>query len=75
MSEPHLERLDTFWSQDGDSNAGADVQTLKVSLQDAGGGLFFVVETERWACDAIEDLTGVLERVAAMQRAAGEQEP
>ena len=47
------------YCQDGDSNSGA-FQLLEVKTEDAGGGSFFVIKTERWAFDKIDDLINIL---------------
>lgn len=49
------------YSQESDSCADSDVlQFLHIKTQDAGDGKYFVIETERWAFDKIEDLIKVL---------------
>ena len=48
------------YCQDGDSNASNDFQRLEVKTEDAGGGSFFVIKTDRWAFDKIDDLINIL---------------
>jgi uncharacterized protein YfdQ (DUF2303 family) len=47
------------YTQDADSNSN-EIQFLKVSTEDAGGGIYYVIKTERWAFDNIDDLIKVL---------------
>ncbi len=50
------------FTQEGDScNANKD-QSLEIESQDAGAGAYFVIKTERWAFDSIEELTSTLKR-------------
>ena len=37
------------------------VQELTIYTEDSGGGTYYVIETQRWAVDNLEDLTEVLE--------------
>ena len=41
---------------------GSTIQTLG----DAGGGAFFIIETERWAFDSIDELVELLEKIKAV---------
>ena len=54
---PTLESLSATYSQDEDSagRTGESIQTLAVEAVNAGGGCYFVIETERWAFDDIGD--------------------
>jgi len=45
--------------QEADSNSDG-LQLIEVSTEDAGGGVFYVLKTERWAFDNINDLVKVL---------------
>lgn len=46
--------------QGGDTIDG-DIQNLEIKAEDGGGGLFYVIKTERWAFDSIDELKRVLE--------------
>lgn len=46
--------------QGGDTIDG-DIQTLEIKAEDGEGGLFYVIKTERWAFDSIDELKRVLE--------------
>ena len=35
-------------------------QELRISIEDAGGGLFFAVSTSRWSMDSVDELIAVL---------------
>lgn len=47
-----------YW-QDSDTN-GHDSQSLELSTEEGGGGFYFVLKTERWAFDNIEEFVSVL---------------
>ncbi|WP_020476238.1 hypothetical protein [Zavarzinella formosa] len=53
------------FTQEPDS-CGEGIQLLDVSMEDAGGGKFFVIKTDRWAFDKIEDLEAILKKVKKM---------
>lgn len=49
------------YTQDADSTAEDQLgQVLKVSSKECGDGKYFVIETQRWAFDNIEELISVL---------------
>lgn len=50
------------FTQTGDNMSDYE-QWLDVSTEDGGAGKYFVIRTERWAFDTIEELVGLLERV------------
>lgn len=58
---PTYEGSEFTFSQEGDSNKEG-YQFINIKMEDAGGGPFFVIETERWAFNAIEELTNTLEK-------------
>lgn len=45
--------------QNGDGNSD-NVQELDLSEEDCGGGKYFVLSTERWSFDKLEDLIIIL---------------
>ena len=47
------------YTQEADSNSDG-LQFLEVSTEDAGGGVYYVLKTERWAFDNLNDLVKVL---------------
>lgn len=48
-----------YW-QDADTNS-RDPQSLELSTEESGSGIYFVLKTERWAFDNIEQLVSVLQ--------------
>ena len=49
------------FSQDADCCTIED-QFLKIKTDDGGGGDFFIIQTERWAFDSIEELVEILNK-------------
>jgi hypothetical protein len=47
------------FTQDKDCCSGEE-QFITIKTQNGGGGDFFVIETQRWAFDSIEDLVNLL---------------
>jgi len=49
------------FTQDNDCVEGGDLgQFLKIKTADGGGGDFFIIETERWSFDSIEEFIRLL---------------
>lgn len=49
------------FTQDNDCVEGGDLgQFLKIKTADGGGGDFFIIETERWSFDDIEEFIRLL---------------
>lgn len=46
--------------QEGDDCSNGAIQSLHINTEDAGAGTYFVIKTERWAFDSIEELIDVL---------------
>lgn len=56
-----IEEMQVTYTQDNDScDTNSFPQQLKVSTDDAGGGKFIVISTERWAIDSIDELIEIL---------------
>ena len=55
-------RAEFHFSQDGDSCGGGDYQDLRVSVEDAGGGSYLILKTDRWAISP-EDLDAFVKRL------------
>lgn len=51
--------INVTYCQEGDT-CDNNVQNLEVWTDDGGGGPFFIIKTERWAFDNIDDLINVL---------------
>lgn len=65
MSEkPQLETAVLTFYQDDEAKAGA-YQILTIRSDNAGGGKYFVIGTERWSIDNLEDLTALFDRMRA----------
>ena len=68
--------MKTEYMQDNDScDDGKDGQTLEVFTQDAGGGNYIVIKTERWAIeyDDIDDLCNQLKKLILETRSLFEE--
>ena len=53
------QEFEMTFTQDKDCCSSED-QFITIKTQNGGGGDFFVIETQRWAFDCIEDLVEVL---------------
>ena len=65
-----ISEIAVTFSQDGDS-IEPGIQTLTIMIQDAGGGPFLILETDRWAVDSEREMNKVLgraERLAGMMQ-------
>ena len=57
-----LSSVSAEYLQDADdSSSNADIQSLQINTEDAGAGVYFVIKTERWAFDSIQELIDVLQ--------------
>lgn len=66
QKKPELYGGNFTFTQDADSCSDAGTQELGVSVEDAGGGKYLVIKTDRWAIDSVADLTAMLERIVAL---------
>lgn len=48
------------YSQEGDNCTSNNVNSLTIFTQDSGGGTYFVLETERWAFDDVNELVEMI---------------
>ena len=55
------------FEQEADGNDAGE-QYLKVKQEDCGGGPFYVIETERWAFDDIDELIRLLTEAGVPQK-------
>lgn len=60
MNKIELGDLKCTVYQEADSNHGDDYQFLELSKEDAGGGFFYTLKTDRWAFDSIDELIAVV---------------
>jgi hypothetical protein len=58
-----LHQLTMIFSQQADDldDAGVD-QHIEITTQDAGAGFYYVIKTERWAFDSVEELQELVNR-------------
>ena len=49
------------FAQDADCNSNED-QFLTIKTDNGGGGDFYVIETERWAFDSIDELVELISK-------------
>jgi hypothetical protein len=58
-----LHQLTMIFSQRADDldDAGVD-QHIEITTQDAGAGFYYVIKTERWAFDSVEELQELVNR-------------
>ena len=56
-----LQKLKITFTQDNDCMENSDVgQFLEIYTENGGGGDYFILQTERWAFDNIEELITTL---------------
>jgi hypothetical protein len=56
-----LEKLNATYIQKGDCGmSGDDFNDIKISTFDGGGGIYYVLETERWAFNDVDELIKLL---------------
>lgn len=74
-SEVDLEKVILEYSQAPDSCSKDDMsQTLTIGTEDAGGGQYLVLKTERWAIDDIKGLVTILEDFMVRSGITGEKQ-
>jgi hypothetical protein len=54
-----VSRLVVEYTQEPDG-LSSDIQILEVSAEDAGGGFYYVLKTDRWSIDNIQELIKIL---------------
>jgi len=64
-NEAELSSVKLTFTQDDDSyqSTRKGYQQLDITLDNAGGGLFYAIKTERWSFDDIDELINLLKRV------------
>jgi len=51
------------YTQDHDCNApNDDIQEIEIKASNCGGGDFYIIKTERWAINEIDDLINLLKK-------------
>lgn len=71
MTEP-LRASAITWMQDADSNDDGGPQRFKAEIEDAGGGPFVVISSERWAISDAAEIDLLAEALKAFLRQAPE---
>lgn len=52
--------LTAVYEQEGDSAGGEDFQNLEIATANAGGGVFFILKTDRWAFENEKEFIDLL---------------
>ena len=61
-NEVTINEISAKYVQEKDGcDGGDDLQELSIITQDAGGGVYYVIETQRWAFNDVEELVAVIE--------------
>lgn len=63
VEKPELNNGKMLFSQNADSCSEDDYQSLEVEVRDGGAGKYFVIKTDSWAFDSVEELIEILNRV------------
>ena len=69
MEKPTLERMEFEFSQDGNCISGSDdSEFITITCEndlgiDRGDGCFFILKTEKWSIDGVEDLEELFNRI------------
>jgi hypothetical protein len=55
-----VEKITVTYTQQSDSNTD-EQQTLTIVTDDAGGGMYLSISTERWSIDNVTDLVNLIQ--------------
>lgn len=71
--EPKIFQASVTFVQDSDSGDPGEFrsQELRIEIDDAGGGPYFVISTERWAFDRPDDIMQCLKVVSDLLTKSG----
>lgn len=58
--ETTLFEMKAQYLQNGDCTATDEINELTIKTQDGGGGVYYVIETKRWAVEKPEELVEIL---------------
>lgn len=65
---PEVSEASLLFTQENDSCDDGDLgQDLRVEIADAGAGPYFIIKTERWAFDSIDELVALLRQAEALK--------
>lgn len=56
-----IEEIKIVYTQPGDAMEALDEQYIKLQAVDAGAGMYYVLETKRWAFESLEEITALLQ--------------
>jgi hypothetical protein len=60
-NENVLTNLNARYLQESDTCSSNEFNTLTIENEDGGGGNYFIIKTDRWAFDSINEIVTVLE--------------
>lgn len=66
LEPPELQEIILTYTQENDDMAESssdDLQYIKIIKTNAGGGSYFVIETQRWAFDTLENLIELFKKL------------
>ena len=54
--------LSAIYTQEADSSCSNETcQELELKTDDAGGGMYYVLSTKRWAFESVDEIVGIIE--------------
>jgi hypothetical protein len=53
--------ISAVYTQDADSCSNETCQELELKTDDAGGGMYYVLSTKRWAFESVHEIVGIIE--------------
>jgi hypothetical protein len=53
--------LSAIYTQEADSCSNKTCHELELKTDDAGGGRYYVLSTERWAFESVDEIVGIIE--------------
>lgn len=48
------------YTQDGDCAANESINIIRIETEDCGAGGYFVIKTDRWAFDSIDEIINLI---------------
>ena len=48
------------YTQDGDCATNESINIIRIETEDCGGGNYFVIKTDRWAFDSIDEIINLI---------------
>lgn len=53
--------ISATYTQEGDSCSNETCHELELKTDDAGGGVYYVMSTKRWAFESVEEIVSIIE--------------